>query len=194
MEALLPGLAPRPALLLDERSRPDFRDIFGALAGRATDIATAVTRVRLSTMDLTEAELRGVEHFRVLIAELNALTLGSEARLIGSDPRRAPRVEMLCSMLESGRLEIRSAPLGGWAPDFSVFSGASGPSAVLAGSHWFERPYPHRGPALASVHFDDAARLGLRRHDALWARAHDVGPAVWSILAKSRRPTSAGHA
>ena len=185
MDLILPGLASQPAIMMDERTRPDFRDVFSALAIRSTDIATAVTRVRLSTLDLGAAELEHVEHFRVLIAELNALTLDSEARLIGADPRRAHRVELLAGLLESGHLEVRSAPLGGWSPDFTVFSGPSGPQAVLTGFHWFERPYPHRGPAFASLHFKDAARVGLRRHEALWSRAHDVGPAVWSILSKA---------
>jgi hypothetical protein len=57
MASPLLGINPQPAALLDDRTRPDFRDAFGALASQSTDIATAVTRVRLSTMDLTEAEL-----------------------------------------------------------------------------------------------------------------------------------------
>jgi hypothetical protein len=62
---------------------------------------------------------------------------------------------------------------------------------VLTGFHWFERPYPHRGPALNAVHLGDAARLAARRHDELWEGAHDVGPAVWSILSKAERRASA---
>ena len=88
-------------------------------------------------------------------------------------------------MLESGRLQVRTAPLAGWSPDFTVFSDAAGPSAVLTGFHWFERPYPHRGPALSSLHFADAARVTSRRHAELWQTAHDIGPAVWSILSKA---------
>ena len=175
------------ATLLDDRGRPDFRDVFGALASRSKQISTAVTRVRLSTLDLKPAEIDGVEHFRVLVAELNALTLDSEARLIQADHRRAPRVERFRRMLEEGRLEVRSAPLAGWSPDFSVFSGGPDPYAVLTGFHWFERPFPHRGPALASLHYGDAARLAARRHEDLWDKAHDVGPAVWSILSKAER-------
>lgn len=187
MHPIVPGLVTSPAVLIDERTRPDFRDVFGALAARATDIATAVTRVRLSTLDLQPEEIEGVEHFRVLIAELNALTLDAEARVIRADPRRAERVGMLKGLLESGRLEVRSAPLGGWSPDFTAFSDADGPVAVLAGFHWFERPYPHRGPALGMLHYEDAARTAARRHAELWERAHDVGPAVWSILSKADR-------
>lgn len=184
---LLPGLAAHPAVLLDERGRPDVRDVFVELSRRSVDIAVAVTRVRLSTLDLDEAVLARVESLRVLVVELNALTLDAEARMIQADGRRATRVRLFQGLLESGRLEVRSAPLGGWAPDFSVFSDADGPRAVLTGKHWFERPYPHRGPALATIHFGDAARLAARRHGALWEAAHDVGPAVWSILSKAER-------
>lgn len=184
---LLPGLAADPAILIDERQRPDFRDVFVALARRSVDVAVAVTRVRLSTLELEEGDLERVESLRVLVVELNALTLDAEARLIQSDPRRSRRVGLFRELLESERLEVRSAPLGGWSPDFTVFSGPERPWAVLTGRHWFERPYPHRGPALATIHFGDAARLAARRHQALWEKAHDVGPAVWSILSKAER-------
>jgi len=187
MDPILPGLVPTTATLLDDRGRPDFRDVFGALASRSDQISTAVTRVRLSTLDLRPAELERVEHFRVLVAELNALTLDAEARLIQADHRRAPRVEHFRRLLEEGRLEVRSAPLAGWSPDFSVFWKGPDPHAVLTGFHWFERPFPHRGPAFASLHHGDAARLAARRHEDLWDKAHDVGPAVWSILSKAER-------
>lgn len=185
MLPLLPGLVPDRAVLLDERHRPDFRDVFGALARRSIDIRVAVTRVRLSTVDLGPDELEGLRTFRVLISEVSALNLDAEASGLLQQPRRAPNVRFLTTMLEEGRLEVRSAPLGGWSPDFSVFSEAAGPVAVLSGFHWFERPYPYRGPALASLHGADAARLARSRHDELWEAGHDVGSALWSILARA---------
>ncbi len=191
---ILPGVSSGPAVFVDERSPADFRQIFVAFVRRSVDISVAVTRVRLSTLDLEWDDLVNVESLRVLVAELNALTLDAEARLIQADPARAARVALYRRLLESGRLEVRSAPLGGWSPDFSVFSGAGGPSAVLCGRHWFERPYPHRGPAFASVHFGDAPRLAARRHQAVWESAHDVGPAVWSILSKAERARRAAVA
>ena len=187
MQPILPGLSPSYAVLFDERRRPDFRDVFGALATGSTDIATAVRRVRLSTVDLTRGELERVERFRVLVTEMNALHIDAEARSLQADPRRAPNAELLREMLESGRLEVRSAPLAGWTPDFTVFSRVEGPHAVLTGLHWFERPYPHRGPALGAVHGEVAAKLAARRHEEAWERAHDVGPAVWNILSRARR-------
>lgn len=187
MKSIPPGIGSERSFLLDERHRPDFKDIFRWYVRRSADVASAVTRVRLSTLDLEEEDLATVESLRVLVAELNALTLDAEARLIQSDRRRAPRVETLRRMLEDGRLEVRSAPLGGWSPDFTVFGSDGLPEAVLSGFHWFERPYPHRGPALASVHCGDSARLAARRHAELWEQAHDVGPALWSILSKAQR-------
>ena len=183
----LSGLVPSPAVLLDERSRPDFRDVFGHMVQASSDIAVAVTRVRLSTLDLDRGDLAKVQSLRVLVAELNALTLDSEARLIRADARRAPRVKLFRGLLEEGRLEVRSAPLGGWSPDFTVFSNEKGPQSVVTGFHWFERPYPHRGPALGAIHFADAALLAARRHAEVWEQAHDVGSAVWSILSKAER-------
>jgi len=191
MPSILPGLVHTAGALFDERGRPDFRDVFGMLAAGSTDIATAVTRVRLSTVDLTGREMGGVEHFRVLVAEMSALRLDAEARNLEADPKRAPNAELLRELLESGRLEVRSSPLAGWTPDFSVFSGPGGPVAVLVGLHWFERPYPHRGPALGALFAAEAAELAARRHEEIWERAHDVGPAVWSILSKAR--TKARH-
>ncbi|NNL31367.1 MAG: hypothetical protein HKO77_10105 [Gemmatimonadetes bacterium] len=190
----LPGHSPEATLFLDERSRPDFRQLFVDLVRKSVDVSVAVTRVRLSTLDLEWDDLVDVESLRVLVVELNALTLDSEARLIQSDPTRAARVPLYRRLLESGRLEVRSAPLGGWSPDFSVFSDADGPSAVLVGRHWFERPYPHRGPAFPSAHLGEASRSAARPHRALWDTAHDVGPAVWSILSKAERARRAAVA
>lgn len=187
MHSIPSGISAQRSFLIDERSRPDFKDVFRHYVRRSSNVATAVTRVRLSTLDLDEKDFSGVESLRVLVAELNALTLDAEARLINSDRRRAPRVDLMRRMLEEGRLEVRSAPLGGWSPDFTVFGGSDGVDCVLAGFHWFERPYPHRGPALGSVHFGDSAALAARRHAELWEGAHDVGSALWSILSKAQR-------
>jgi hypothetical protein len=179
------ALVPCPGTLMDERQRPDFREVFGTLACQSDTIATAVTRVRLTTIDLSADEMREVSSFRVLVSELSALRLDGEARALACEPRRAANVALLLDMLEAGRITLRSAPLGGWSPDFTVFTRASLPTWVMTGFHWFERPYPHRGPALASVHGGDAARLAAKRFDELWTSAHDVGPAVWTILARA---------
>ncbi|MHB1191644.1 MAG: hypothetical protein ACYC6F_01245 [Longimicrobiales bacterium] len=183
----LPGLLPAPAFLFDERGKPDFRDVFGALARTAPEISTAVTRVRLTTVDLQPDEVPHLRHFRVLLCELSALRLEGEAHALLHLRRRAPNLRLLLGLLEDGRLEVRAAPLGGWSPDFTVFFGPSGPAALLSGFHAFERPYPHRGPALAALHGPEAASLAARRHQELWSEAHDVGPTLWTLLSRVQR-------
>ncbi len=175
-----------PARLLDERGRPDFRDVFGACLDRATDVEVAVTRVRLATVDLTRAELAGVRSMHVLVAEVNAITLDAEARVLHAHPGRARHIRFLTRLLEEGGLRVRCAPLAGWSPDFTVFHDGATPFACLLGFHWFERPYPHRGPALASLHEGPAAALASRRFREVWEQAHDIGPAVRSILTRAR--------
>jgi hypothetical protein len=193
MQGFPSGVVPSPGALLDERARPDFRDVFGTLTRASDAVRTAVTRIRLTTVDLSEEELAGIRSFKVLVAELSALRLDGEVRVMRSEPRRLRGVGLLLALLEAGRLEVRSAPMGGWSPDFTVFASSGRPHAALTGFHWFERPYPHRGPALASLHGGDAARLVSKRFDDLWSGAHDVGPAVWSILARAcARPGAFG--
>jgi hypothetical protein len=187
MEPPLPGLVPVQGFLLDERRRPDFRDVFGAMSRRSTSVAIAVTRVRLSTVDLSTDEFDRLASLRVLLSEVSALQLDAEARGLLQLPRRAPNIRILTRLLESGRLEVRSAPLGGWSPDFTVFADAAGPQAVLTGFHAFERPYPHRGPALASLHGKEGAALAAARHAELWERAHDIGPTLWTLPTRASR-------
>jgi hypothetical protein len=90
-------------------------------------------------------------------------------------------------LFQESKLELRAAPLAGWSPDFSVFRGPQGPQALLLGTHWFQRPYPHPGPALASLHRGDEAFHGARRFEELWTSAYDIGPAIQGILEGSLR-------
>ncbi|HZD80914.1 MAG TPA: hypothetical protein VE646_12860, partial [Actinomycetota bacterium] len=58
--------------------------------------------------------------------------------------------------------------------------------AVLLGFHWLERPFPYRGPALASLHGRRGADLAARRFEETWGRAHDIRPALQGILGRAR--------
>jgi hypothetical protein len=171
---LAPGPASSPALL-DERGRPDFRDVYSREAGRALALDAALTRIRLSALDLDAGELGRLERIRVVLAEVNALSLAAEAAALAARPGGGERLGFLVRGLEGGTLAVRLAPLAGWAPDFSVFHPRPGGEAVLfLGLHRLERPYPHPGPAFASVHRGaDAARAGVRFRE-LWERAHDL--------------------
>ncbi len=165
---------PSPAWLLDEEYRPDFRTVYGRLAREAHQIDVAIRKIRLSGVSLGREELGAPSRIRVILAEIDILTMASEAESLAARPNGRWRLKLIIEMLETGTLDVRSAPLGGWAPDFSVFSGGELPWSTLVGPHWFERPYPHRGPALASVHHGEGARRLARRFHHLWEDAHDV--------------------
>lgn len=181
--------------LLDERHRPDFRDVFGRLASASSRIDVAVTRIRLTTLDLGVSELAGLEGIRLLLAEVRADVLDAEARTALNDPGRATVLRHLIGRLRAGDVEVRAAPLGGWSPDFTVFHGRDeGPGHALVGPHWLERPYPLRGPAWAALHGPDGARLAARRFEQLWAGAHDVSPALGRLLGRALDGPGSGPA
>jgi hypothetical protein len=177
----LPTASARPALI-DERSQPDFRGIFGFLCSRSVEVDVALTRIRLSTLDLDAAEVARLRRLRLLLAEVNAVTLDVEAHALLCDERRGRTLRHLGTLLAGKRIEIRAAPLAGWSPDFTVFCSESGPEAVLLGYHWFQRPFPHRGPALAGLHGPGDARRVRIRFEEAWGRAHDISPAILGIL------------
>lgn len=172
--------------LLDERSRPDFRDRFGESAREAVAIDVAVRRIRLAGLDLEEDEIRSVRRLRVLVGEVSALTLAAEADAVVADRSRARTFDLLLRLFREGRIETRCAPLAGWTPDFSIFHGASGPARLILGFHWFQRPFPHPGPALATVHGPADARTVLDRFEAIWEMGHDVRPAIHRLLEQAR--------
>jgi hypothetical protein len=138
--------------------------------------------VRLSGISLARRELEGPVRIRLLLAEINVLTLSAEAESMATTGDGRQRLRLICRLLAEGVLQLRSAPLGGWDPDFSVFwREAEGPVVVI-GPHWFARPYPHRGPALASLHHGRAAARVGRRFEGLWTDAHPVELPVRRVM------------
>lgn len=173
--------------LLDERGPVGFRETFGHLLAGSRALETAALKIRLAGVDLSAAELAGLERLRIVVAEVNARTVEEEAYALLMDPTKRENLVRILGLLRRGALEIRSAPMGGWSPDFSVFLGPDGPEHLLVGLHWFQRPFPHRGPAWA-VRF--GAREALQAHlrfARLWERAHDIGPAIQRLLERSVR-------
>ena len=153
-------------------------------------VDVALTRLRLSALDLRSVELRSLRRLRLLLAEVSSASLGAEAHAVLADPERGRSLRHLSELLERGLVLVRAAPLAGWSPDFTVFHGGDGPRAVLLGFHWLERPFPYRGPALASLHGPAGAALAGRRFDETWGRAHDIRPAVLGILERAGRSLS----
>ena len=175
-------------LLLDERSLPSFRATFGALLSRSTTVETAIRQIRLGAVDLSTAELAQVTRLRVLLAEVNTRTVEGEAYAMAVDPSKGENLNRVLSLLRTGILEIRSAPLGGWSPDFSVFSSQGGPQNVLLGLHWFHQPFPHRGPAWATRLGAEEASAAQARFLEIWSSAHNIAPAIRRLMERNRPP------
>lgn len=152
----------------------------------------AIRRVRLMGVDLTEAEVKGLARIRVLLGDLDAGTFVAEADAVMTDPERRVVGERLLWLLQTAVLRVRVAPLLSWAPDFSVFHDTDGPSNAIFGCHWFQRPYPHPGPAFATLCGRAGASLGAVRFEELWLSGHDVTPAVERMLGMARSRAGAG--
>ena len=180
------------AQLLDERTRPDFREVYGLHAAHSDTLDAAGSRVRLGGMNLGDRELGVLRKIRPLVREMNALTLASEARSLAMDPLRDGRLGLLASLFGEGHLDVRIAPRAEWSPNFSVFSysgqsGApdeSGPHSptLMIDPHWFERPYPHPGPALGVLLTGAPAVQPHKRFEEAWVQGHDIrGPIEWVL-------------
>jgi hypothetical protein len=187
LQSGLPGTAePFPDLLID-RSTPDLPELYGALLARAQELDVAAWRIRLAGLHLPAPLMLGLDRIRVIVGELDGQRLATEAEGLILRPNRAGTVRALLHLLLEDRLLVRSAPLGGWAPDFSVFHGSDGSVTLVAGPHWLERPFPHRGPALTSVHTGPRVGLVVNRFEELWQDAHDVKAAVLRMLIEAAR-------
>lgn len=179
---------------LDERSgdgKESLRDLIGRLLVNATRADIALTRVRLAALDLTASEVHSGARCRVLLGALDAAIL-----LDATDATTAirPGLRHLAEWLASDRLEVRSAGIGAWTPDFSVYEDRAGRSTSLVGAHYFGSPQLAVGPSVTVVTTDESAALLLRdRFEELWDRAHDVAPAILDVVRESVAAASVGR-
>lgn len=177
------------ARLLDDRSEPPVRHWIAGLLGSAVEADFAVSRIRLGGLDLSRTELAGVRRCRVLLGRLDAETL-ADATGAGTSAHHE-HLQALREFLESGRLEVRTAGLTNWTPDFSIFRGLkNGPTdaVTLVGAHYFARLYPTDGPAFTCLIHDPAAvAQATMRFDELWENGYDVAAVVRATLDQIER-------
>ena len=175
----------RPVSLLDERSDPPLRTIIGELLASADAVDLAVARIRLANLDLSEREVSGPRRCRVLLGHLDASTL------LDAGTARRDAVDRLARWTRSGRLEVRSAGIGRWTPDFSIYHTQDGGTCLL-GAHYFGNPHLNVGPSFTVIVSDPETRAALAaRFDQLWQRSHDVLPAIAQVLEGARVGASA---
>ena len=169
-------------IFFDGRGSPSFRTYLGQTLSECTTASFAIRRIRLARLDLLPGELQSVSRCRVLLGRLDADTLADP----GASPASA-RTAALLDMAASGRLEVRSAGLLAWDPDFSIFGGAARRDVVLFGCHQFVQQQPVEGLAMACALEDPSVvRLASVRFEELWERGHDSLEAVTAALCRAR--------
>lgn len=176
-------------VLFDETTAPPLRHVIGRLFTAASYADVAVGHIRLAALDMMPGELERIIRCRVLLDRLDA---GTFSRMAGP-PQPRTRLRDLYRFVSSERVEVRSAGMGSWAPDFSLYRGISGadgraPDACLIGAHYFRQPVAAGGPSFTCLLTDPAAvARALRRFERLWEHAHDVRPAVLSTIERLDR-------
>ena len=170
-------------IFFDGRSVPNFRNYLGRALADSTAASFAIRRIRLARLDLLPEELRAVQRCRVLLGRLDADTLADT----GASPTSA-RTAALLDMAASGRLEVRSAGLLAWEPDFSLIgSGDPATDILLFGCHQFLPQQPVENLAMTCAIRDaTAVRAAMVRFDELWERGHDTLEAVTDALCRTR--------
>ena len=117
-------------IFFDGRGAPALRGYLGRELAGASAAAFAIRRIRLARLDLLPEELRSVQRCRVLLGRLDADTLADA----GASPTSA-RTATLLDMAASGRLEVRSAGLLAWEPDFSLIGAGTADDVLIFGCH-----------------------------------------------------------
>jgi hypothetical protein len=172
--------------LLDDHTDPPLRLWIGSLLARAEEADFAISRIRLHVLDLSARELGRVRRCRVLLGRLDARTL-EEVMESGRDgSARRQHLRALRSFLSSGKVEVRSAGLAAWSPDFSILRGLEGApaeAAAFVGAHYFARPYPIDGLALTCLITAPGQVARLReRFEDVWEQGYDVADIVRDSL------------
>lgn len=166
--------------LFDGWTGDSFRDYLGREMAASEDASFAIRRIRLARLDLSDGVWSRLRRCRVLLSRLDADALDF-GRI------DAARTAALLDLAASGRLEIRSAGLGSWEPDFSILGDRSRPRTLILGCHRFAPVEPTEGPFLACASQDPrAVRSALTRFEEIWARGYDALEAVIDALGRAQ--------
>ena len=168
--------------LFDERRTAGFRFRFQRELGRALHVDSALEELRLG--ELSPAALRGLTRctLRVVTVSLPATRVAEEARALSGSLRGRLILERVSLLLESGRLQLRVTPFGGWCPDFTVFSDERGPRSVIIGGHDRSSSGLFPGPAWG-VHWGRReASAAVHRFEELWESGYDALESVRNAL------------
>jgi hypothetical protein len=180
------GLAPprmptERSMLIDDPGA--VRRTVRSLLTRSARADLAIRRLRLAALRFEGGELERV-HVRLLVGRLDVdAVAGAPGTAVFGDRRKA-ELERLREVVRAGRVQVRTAGMVRWDPDFSVFrQSRAGGGLVLLGSHRFDVPDPGSvKPLCAGLRGERRVALAAERFEGLWAGGYDVGPVVEDLL------------
>jgi hypothetical protein len=176
-------------IVIDQESNPDPRRILGRLLRRSECFDLAIGRVRLASIDFSVQDLHRVERCRVLVGGFDNHALLGAVGAAAAVPAHARNLTCLKEIIATGRLQLRSAGLWRWDPDFCLASGAGlrhwfqAGSAALVGCMGLSGPVACTMPRLACLVAGARSTDLLRNHfDRLWTVGHDILDVVAAAL------------
>lgn len=153
------------------------------LLARSARADLAIRRLRLAALRFDGGDLDRVR-VRLLVGRLDVDTVAGAPGAAVFEDRRKAELERLREVVRAGRVQVRTAGMMRWDPDFSVFRQArSGGGLVLVGSHRFDVPDPGPvRPLCAGLLGARRVAVARERFEGLWAGGYDVGPVVEDLL------------
>jgi hypothetical protein len=153
------------------------------LLARSARTDLAIGRLRLAALRFQGGDLERVR-VRLLVGRLDVDTVAGAPGTAVFGVRRKAELERLREVVRAGRVQVRTAGMVRWDPDFSVFRQArGGGGVVLVGSHRFDVPDP--GPVrtlCAALRGGRRVAAARDRFEGLWAGGYEVAPVVEDML------------
>jgi len=184
-------------VVIDEESNPDPRRILGRLLRRSSRFDLAIGRVRLASIDFTADDLRPVERCRVLVGGFDNRALLGAVGAASAVPAHSRNLRSLRVIIATGRLQLRSAGLWRWDPDFCLAAGAGlrgwfpAGTAGMVGCLGLSGPVACSIPRLACL-VAGTRSTGLLQNsfERLWSVGHDILDVVAAAIDAVPAPAS----
>jgi hypothetical protein len=176
-------------VIVAEASSPDPRRVLGRLLRRSTCFDLAIGRVRLASIDFSVRDLLPVERCRVIVGGFDNRALLGAVGAAAAVPAHARNLRSLKKIIATGRLQLRSAGLWRWEPDFCLASGAGlrpwfpAGTAAMVGCLGLSGPLACTIPRFACLVGGTPSTDVIRgSFDRLWVAGHDILDVVAAAL------------
>ncbi len=163
------------AVLIRGASAPDLLEsTIRELVSASSDVAFAIEQVRLSSLHRVADVLLGVARCRFVLGRLDAHRLDLDG--VQGETRRLG-LQRLLDHTRNGGLQIRTAGVLRWEPDFSLYHHADRRygSFCLLGAHYLAPPHPGIDwPLTCLLTGRRAVQHAVGHFEEIWTGGHDA--------------------